>query len=152
MMRIERRGHAGPPLATTPGAPHIGPMRESLAADRLIELCFDTSPAVRYVAVYSRGTLRMRERAGVQNASAGETDRYEELLVNPALVTLARQRGEIDCGGLTYILIRYGHFFTSIHPLPDGHVNVGFELDVDLDQALRAVRDVIAGWAAEPAS
>ena len=124
-------------------------MRDSLAADRLIELCFETSRAVRYVAVYSRGTLQMRERVGVHNASAGETDRYEELLVNPALVTLARQRGEIDCGGLTYILIRYGHFYTSIHPLPDGHVNVGFELDVDLDRALRDVRHAIGGWAAQ---
>lgn len=117
-------------------------------ADHLLERCFATSPAVRYVAVYWRGELRMRERAGLQGASASETDRYEELLVNPALLTLTRQRGEIDCGGLTYLLIRYGNFFTFLRPLAAGHVNVGWELDVDLDRALREVQEVIADWAA----
>ena len=99
------------------------------AADRLIDRCFDTDRAVRYVAVYLRGELNMRQRPGLEGASAGETDRYEELLVNPGVLTLTRQRGEIDCGGLRYVLIRYGNFFTFLHPLADGHANVGLELE-----------------------
>ena len=103
---------------------------------------------MRYVAVYRRGDLRMRQRPGLVGASASETDRYEELLVNPTLLTLARQRGEIDCGGLTYLLIRYGNFFTFIHPLRQGHVNAGFELDADLDAVVETLRHVVADWSA----
>ena len=101
-------------------------------ADRLIEGCFAADASVRYVAVYLDGELRMRQREGHTGTSASESDRYEELLVNPTLLTLATQRGEIDCGGLTYLLIRYGNFFTFIQPLAQGHVNVGFELDAEL--------------------
>ena len=44
--------------------------------------------------------------------------RYEELLVNPTLLELTRQRGNIDCGGLEYLVIRYGNFFQLVLP-PD---------------------------------
>jgi hypothetical protein len=118
------------------------------SADRLIERCFGADPRVRYVAVYRHGDLVMRQRDGLQDASAGETDRYEELLVNPALLTLTRQRGAIDCGGLTWLLIRYGHFFTFLHPLPEGHVNVGLEPDADLASVIGELESVIAAWVA----
>lgn len=121
-------------------------------ADRLIEGCFAADASVRYVAVYLDGELRMRQREGLTGASASESDRYEELLVNPTLLTLATQRGEIDCGGLTYLLIRYGNFFTFIQPLAQGHVNVGFELDAELEAVIAAVRQVIADWATKPHS
>jgi hypothetical protein len=103
---------------------------------------------VRYVAVYLDGDLRTRQRARLAGASASESDRYEELLVNPTLLTLATQRGDIDCGGLTYLLIRYGNFFTLIQPLARGHVNVGFELGAALEPVIGAVRQVVADWAA----
>ena len=115
-------------------------------ADRLIERCFAADASVRYVAVYRDGELRMGQRAGLAGASASESDRYEELLVNPTLLTLAKQRGEIDCGGLTYLLIRYGNFFTFIQPLARGHVNVGFELDAELEAVIETVRRVVADW------
>ena len=114
--------------------------------DHLIERCFGADASVRYVAVYRHGELRMRQRAGLDDASAAESDRYEELLVNPTLLTLARQRGEIDCGGLTYLLIRYGHFFTFLHPMADGHVNVGLEPDAELDRVPELLQRVIATW------
>ena len=117
-------------------------------ADRLIAQCLAADSSVRYVAVYRHGELCLRQRDGLEEASAAETDRYEELLVNPALLTLARQRGEIDCGGLTYLLIRYGHFFTLIHPLAEGHVNVGLEPDVELDRVPRILQEVITTWEA----
>ena len=97
----------------------------------LADVLFRASAGVRYVAVYRRGELRLAERPGLANASAAESDRYEELLVNPTLLTLARQRGEIDCGGLAFLLIRYGHFFQLVLPVDGGHLSVGIERTAD---------------------
>lgn len=97
----------------------------------MFEELFDLSPAIRYVATYRNGELATRQRSDVPNASAGESDRYEELLVNPTILTLTRQRGEIDCGGLRYVLVRYGSFFQLVLPLPDGHASLCFEGDCD---------------------
>ena len=97
----------------------------------MIDSVFAASPAVRYVAVYRRGVLESRQRSGLVGASAGESDKYEELIVNPTLLTLLRQRGEIDCGGLDHVLIRYGNFTEYVQPLVDGHLSVGIEPDAD---------------------
>ena len=117
-------------------------MTQRNAAD-LIPAILALSPDIRYVAVSRGGTLEMRQRAGLANASALESDRYEELLVNPTLLTLVGQRGRIDCGGLDFVVIRYGHFFQLVRPLPDGHLSVSIQPDGDplavaaaLDRAL----------------
>lgn len=99
--------------------------------DDLIKRVFAVSPEIRYAAVYRKGQLRSSERPGLAQASAGESDKYEELIVNPTLLTLTRQRGEIDCGGLHYVVIRYGSFFELVLPLPDGHLSVGVEPHAD---------------------
>ena len=93
----------------------------------LADQLFSVSSSVRYVAVYRGGNLEMRQRPGIADASAAESDRYEELIVNPTLLTLTTQRGNIDCGGIQYLLIRYGSFFQFVCPLPDGHVSVALE-------------------------
>lgn len=92
---------------------------------------FALGPSVRYVALYRDGALEMRERPGLSDSSESESDRYEELLVNPTLLRLASQRGNIDCGGLDYLLIRYGSFFQFVQEIPDGHVSVALEPTVD---------------------
>jgi hypothetical protein len=88
---------------------------------------FAVSPAIRYVAVGRGQNVQLRERAGLADASSSESDRYEELLVNPTLITLARQRGEIDCGGLDYLIVAYGNFFQLVLPVDGGHVSVAIE-------------------------
>ena len=93
----------------------------------LADALFALSPKVRYVAVLRGRELVLDERPGLTGASASETDRYEELLVNPTVLTLLRRRGEIDCGGLDHVWIRYGNFWTGLFPTADGHVNVGLE-------------------------
>ena len=100
--------------------------------EALVDRIFQISPHVRYVAVRREGTLALRQRDGIDNASGAESDKYEELLVNPALLTLTTQRGDIDCGGLRYLLIRYGHFFTFVRAFDDGHVSVGIEPGADV--------------------
>lgn len=107
--------------------PHVnraasGPARP----DRIAEI-FALSPAIRYVALYRGGILESRQADGVGLASAAESDRYEELLVNPVLLTAARQRGNIDCGGARYVLVGYGNFMQLVLALDDGHASICFE-------------------------
>lgn len=97
----------------------------------LIERVFGVSSDIRYVAVYRNGQLQSSQRPGLAQASASESDKYEELIVNPTLLTLTRQRGEIDCGGLEFVLIRYGSFYELVLPLPGGHLSVGIESHAD---------------------
>jgi hypothetical protein len=97
----------------------------------MIEEIFSLSEEIRYVAVYREGRLEMKAREAAADASSPESDRYEELLVNPALITLASQRGNIDCGGLDYLIVRYGSFFQFVLPTDLGHVSVCIEKKAD---------------------
>lgn len=92
-----------------------------------IERLFDLSPDIRYVAIYRNGALVSSERPGLAHTSASESDRYEELIVNPTLLKLVTQRGDIDCGGAEFVLIRYGNFFEYVRPIAGGHASVGIE-------------------------
>jgi len=109
--------------------------------DALAQAVFAVSQAVRYVALGRGQDVERRERTDLTDATSGESDRYEELLVNPALITLARQRGEIDCGGLDYLLVAYGSFFQLVMPIDGGHVSVAIERSetpTDLVEPIRA--------------
>jgi hypothetical protein len=91
---------------------------------KLLDEILSLSEEVRYVALYRDGELLSASRPGLKDASAAESDKYEELLVNPAILTLARQRGDIDCGGCKFVLIRYGNFYQFVAPLGGGHISV----------------------------
>jgi hypothetical protein len=99
--------------------------------EELIQDVFNLSSDVRYVAVSRGGTLSMKERGGLTSASSSESDRYEELLVNPTLIALSRARGQIDCGGLRFLVVGYGNFHQLVLPIREGHVSVAFELTAD---------------------
>jgi len=83
---------------------------------------------VRYAAIYHDGKLVSRRRESASDASQAESDKYEELIVNPALLMLVKQRGNIDCGGARFVVVRYGNFYQLVIGLPGGHVSVCFEL------------------------
>jgi len=97
----------------------------------MINKIFSLSQNVRYVATYRDGKLETKSKEGTVDASGSESDRYEELLVNPTLLTLATQRGNIDCGGLKYLIVRYGNFFQFVLPTSWGHVSVCIDKDAD---------------------
>ena len=101
--------------------------------NQLIQQLLDAFAEVRYVAIYENGQLTSQQRMAVANSSAADSDTYEELLVNPTLLTLAGQRGNIDCGGLNYLIIRYGHFYQLVKPTATGHISVCLEPDADLN-------------------
>lgn len=103
---------------------------------------FAALPQARYVALLVKDDLQLAQRPDIANASAAESDKYEELLVNPTLLELARRRGNIDCGGLDWFLIRYGNFYQFVHPIRDGHLAVAYELDANPLEHVELVRTI----------
>lgn len=99
--------------------------------ERMITSILSLSAAVRYVAVARGQEVELRQRSDVNTPSGADSDLFEELLVNPTLLTLARQRGDIDCGGLRFMIVGYGHFHQLVMPFRDGHVSIAFELSAD---------------------
>jgi len=65
----------------------------SMAFEGLIQDVLVMGDFVRYVAIGECQRITTADRDGLENASTPDSDRFEELFVNPALVTLARQRG-----------------------------------------------------------
>ena len=92
---------------------------------------FALGPHIRYVAFASGQSIDTAQREGLERASDTGSDFFEELLVNPTLVTLARQRGDLDCGGLRCLIVGYGNFNQVVVPTPDGHISVCVELEAD---------------------
>ena len=109
----------------------------------MIESIFRLSDNIRYVAVYKNGQLYSKSKSNILSANSSESDRYEELLVNPTLLKLASQRGNIDCGGLDYILVRYGNFFQFVLPESWGHVSVCIEANTDPIQIGAQVKSLV---------
>ena len=99
--------------------------------EALAERILGLSGQLRYVALYRDGILTTRSRTDLEAASAAESDRYEELFVNPGVLCLLIQRGRLDCGGLDHVLIRYGSFWQFIQPIRGGHVSVCIAADAD---------------------
>jgi len=93
----------------------------------LIEDLFALAPEVRYVATYLDGVHLSAQRPGLAGASSSESDKYEELIVNPTLLKLVTQRGNIDCGGAKWVVIRYGAFYELVVPVSQGHLSIGIE-------------------------
>jgi hypothetical protein len=111
--------------------------------EALKEKIFAISKDIRYVAIYADDQLISSERPGIENTSSPESDKYEELIVNPTLLKLVTQRGNIDCGGAEYVIIRYGSFYELVRPVKKGHVSVGIELHADLMQIVAAIQDLV---------
>jgi hypothetical protein len=109
----------------------------------MIEDIFKISVSIRYVAVYKNGQLESKSKSNTLGASSSESDRYEEVLVNPTLIKLASQRGNIDCGGLDYILVRYGNFFQLVLPESWGHISVCVEANADPIQIGAQVKSLV---------
>ncbi|OQY01817.1 MAG: hypothetical protein B6I26_02300 [Desulfobacteraceae bacterium 4572_130] len=97
----------------------------------MIEKIFQISTDVRYVAIYRDGKLETKTKDNTESASSSKSDKYEELIANPVMLKVAYQRGNIDCGGLDYLLVRYGNFFQFILPVSWGHVSVCIDKDAD---------------------
>jgi len=107
-------------------------MLSGMHVEQIVDFVFALGDQVRYVAVADGQDIQLRQRAGLPNASSNESDQFEELLVNPALLLLTRQRGELDCGGLHCVIVRYGNFTQVVVPNPTGgHVSIAVSANHD---------------------
>lgn len=100
--------------------------------NQIIDDLFNFLLEIRYVAIYQNDELTFKQRNQTSDSSSSDTDKYEELLVNPTLLTIARQRGNIDCGGLKFIIVGYGNFYQLVKEIKNGHISICLEKNVDL--------------------
>ena len=93
---------------------------------------FQWEPRVRYVAVNQNGSIEeMTQSPAHPTYNPHETDRIEELIVNPIVLEITRRRGMLDMGGVRHVVIRYGTQYQLLIPYRDGHLSVGVELHDD---------------------
>ncbi len=109
----------------------------------VIERVFKEFEEVRYIAIYKENDLLFKQRDELENNSEVETDKYEELLVNPTLLKLAKQRGDIDCGGLNFIVIAYGNFYQLIQHIEKGHISICLDLKSDVTKLTKQLIDFL---------
>jgi hypothetical protein len=101
--------------------------------NQIIDDLFNFLLEIRYVAIYQNAELTFKQRKQTSDSSSSDTDKYEELLVNPTLLTIARQRGNIDCEGLRFIIVGYGNFYQLVKEIKNGHISICLEKNVDLN-------------------
>ena len=104
---------------------------------------FSISDNIRYVAIYANDKLISGEKPSIKNTSSSESDKYEELIVNPTLLKLVIQRGNIDCGGVEYVIIKYGSFFEFVMPIKNGHVSVGIEQHSNIMEITKKIQNLV---------
>jgi hypothetical protein len=93
---------------------------------------FSLEPKIRYVAVNQNGRIvEMEQSASHPTCNPHDTDRMEELIVNPAVLEITSRRGNIDMDGIRYVVIRYGTQYQLIMPYLEGHLSIGVELEDD---------------------
>ena len=76
-------------------------------------------------------------------AQSRTSDFFEELLVNPTLLTIARQRGNLDCSGLRHVIVGYVNFNQVILETHEGHLSLCVELDRDPAQVAAQLADML---------
>lgn len=119
--------------------------------DRRTAAAFALDPGVRWVAATRPGEQpRWRYRSGVEPLNDSASDEAEERLANPAILALARARGDWDLDGLRYVAIAYGKLTQVIAPLPaGGHISLSLDRSSD---ATRVGDSLVAALAPEAGS
>ena len=93
---------------------------------------FKLEPKIRYVAVNQNGAIvEMEQSPQHPTYNPHETDRIEELIVNPIVLEITRRRGNLDMNGIRYVIIRYGTQYQLLMPYEQGHISIGVDLEDD---------------------
>ena len=81
-------------------------------SDKLSSQLFKLEPKIRYVALNQNGKIvEMEQSPQHPTYNPPESDRIEELIVNPVVLEITKRRGNIDMDGIRYVIIRYGTQF-----------------------------------------
>jgi hypothetical protein len=118
---------------------------------RLAPVLFAIDPHIRYVAVNRAGRIvEMEQSPTWPTTNSHETDRMEELIVNPIVLEAVRRRGNLDLDGVRHVTIRYGSLYQVVLPAEDGHVSVGVDLTADVERVAEKVEQTLAGASPGP--
>ena len=100
---------------------------------------------LRYVAVNQRGQVtEMTQNPLHPSTNPTETDRMEELIVNPVVLELTGRRGNLDLGGVRYVIVRYGTQYQLLMLYRQGHLSVGINLADDPIDIANTIAEIIA--------
>jgi len=93
---------------------------------------FALEPRIRYVAVNQKGRIVEMEQSPLHpTLNPHDTDRIEELIVNPIVLEITARRGNLDMGGVRWVMIRYGTQYQLLMPHGEGHLSIGINLEDD---------------------
>ncbi|HML37626.1 MAG TPA: hypothetical protein PKA19_09445 [Bacillota bacterium] len=105
----------------------------------IIQDLFEYDKNIRYVAIRWEDEIIKQQRDNICNSSSSDSDFYEEQIVNPCILLLGKQRGDIDCGGLRHVIIAYGNFFQVIRSLKKGHISICVENVKNITEAADSI-------------
>ncbi len=101
-------------------------------SDKLSTQLFELEPKIRYVALNQNDKIvEMEQSPQHPTYNPHESDRIEELIVNPIVLEITRRRGNIDMNGIRYVIIRYGTQYQLLMSYKDGHISIGVESEDD---------------------
>ncbi|MGA8904103.1 MAG: hypothetical protein WB661_03750 [Candidatus Bathyarchaeia archaeon] len=109
-------------------------------SEKISARLFGLDANIRYVAVnQNERIVEMEQNPKKPSLNPTETDRMEELIVNPIILELTRRRGNLDMDGLRYVVVRYGTMYELIFPFKDGHLSIGIELNANPTEVAQSV-------------
>jgi hypothetical protein len=112
--------------------------------EKLSERLFCLDPRIRYVALNQKSEIKeMQQSPRHPSYNPAESDRIEELIVNPIVLEITARRGNLDMDGIRYVVIRYGTQYQVLLPYRDGHLSIGVNLEDDPSDIARKVADAL---------
>jgi len=110
--------------------------------EKLSERLFRLESRIRYVALNQKGHIQEMCQSPLHpSLNPAESDRIEELIVNPTVLEIAARRGNIDMDGIRYVVIRYGTQYQLLLPYREGHLSIGVNLE---DDPIEIARKIVA--------
>jgi hypothetical protein len=95
-------------------------------AELICKEIMELSEDIGYVALYKDGKLQNVSRPERVSPGAWDADKLEEIVVNPTMIMLLRQRGRIRSESIHAVIVEYGTFTQFVRPIREGHVSVSF--------------------------
>jgi hypothetical protein len=113
-------------------------------AELICEEVMKLSDDIRYVALYRDDKLQSVSRPDRVSPGAWDADKHEEIVVNPTVITLLRQRGRIRSESIQAIIVEYGTFTQFVQPVREGHISVSFAHGSRYSRLLARIKRILS--------